>query len=165
MDKKQFTSMAQTLRPRIVALALSLCGNDSDAEDIAQDTLLKMWSLGDRTGEYRSAEALAKVIARNLCIDLLRGRRITVSDIESVIDETSAVDTDAQLIASETAKETDAILRQLPETQQIILKLRHIEGMEYCDIAEMLGTTEGNVRTSLSRARQRVKILFKERIL
>lgn len=165
MDKKRFTSMAQTLRPRIIAYASSLCGNSCDAEDIAQDTLLKMWSLGDRLGTYRSAEALAVVIARNLCIDMMRMRRVNCPDIESLSDEASLQEADSSLIAAETAKETDAILRALPESQQIMLRMRHIEGMEYRDIAEMLGTTEGNVRTSLSRARQRVKNLFKERNL
>lgn len=69
MDKKLFTSMAQTLRPRIIAYASSLCGNSCDAEDIAQDTLLKMWSLGDRLATYRSAEALAFTLVFNLYKD------------------------------------------------------------------------------------------------
>ena len=56
----------------------------------------------------------------------------------------------------------DAIMAQLPDSQQTLLRLRHIEGYDNASIATLLGTTEGAVRTALSRARRHVAQIFQQ---
>jgi RNA polymerase sigma-70 factor (ECF subfamily) len=58
-----------------------------------------------------------------------------------------------------------AMVETLPDKQQIILRLRHMEGMEFSDIASLLCTTEVAVRKSLSRARQAVKEKMMKKLL
>ena len=68
MDKNSFTYHAERLRPTVVSLAAKLCGNMDDAEDVAQDTFLKMWSMHNSMDSYESPDALAIKIARNKCL-------------------------------------------------------------------------------------------------
>lgn len=96
---------------------------------------------------------LAFVLVRNLAIDTLRRHK-----------RTTAVET---LAIAEPVKEVDAryerivrLLNKLPTLQQTIFRLRHIEGMEYADIAEITGTTPESVRQTVSRARRTILKLY-----
>lgn len=64
------------------------------------------------------------------------------------------------LIDKESLEKTLSIVEQLPNLQQAILRMKHIEGLEINEIAELTGSNEGAVRTNLSRARNRVRTLF-----
>ncbi|MCI9606827.1 MAG: sigma-70 family RNA polymerase sigma factor [Muribaculaceae bacterium] len=162
MDKERFTYHAEILRSSIVAFATKLCGNREDAEDVAQDTLLKMWSMRDNLDRYSSPEALAITICRNRCIDILKKRGCDPLDETAASRLMTDASADAMLLADEEKKEADKILSYLPEPQQLLLKMRHVEGMDIGTIAEVLCTTEANVRTMLCRARQKVMVLFKQ---
>ena len=65
MTTKEFEILARTLRPRILKASRQIVGSDDDAEDIVQDTMLKLWELRDDLGEYRSVEALATIVAKS----------------------------------------------------------------------------------------------------
>ena len=54
------------MRPQLLQLAIRYLNNGDDAEDVVQDTLLKLWFLRDRLEDYRSVESLASVITRHL---------------------------------------------------------------------------------------------------
>ena len=142
MDRKEFSAMAPALRERVIGMAGRICPPDI-ADDVAQDTLLRLWTMREKLDAYSSIEALAMVIARNRAIDLMR----------------EAVTT------SETAAEIDTIMSSLPSVQQAVLRMRHVEGMEIEEIARTIGSKPGAIRTALSRARQNVKELFLKRQL
>ena len=73
MRQPDFEALVSRLRPAIYRTAITMTRDADTAEDIAQDTLLRLWQLRDRLDGYRSVDALAGVIARNLAIDHLRG--------------------------------------------------------------------------------------------
>lgn len=58
------------MRPQLLQLAIRYLNNGDDAEDVVQDTLLKLWFLRDRLDDYRSVDSLASVITRHLAISL-----------------------------------------------------------------------------------------------
>lgn len=127
---------------------------DSDADDIVQETLLKMWFLRERLADYSSPEALARVIVRNLCINTLRRRKPIISGYSGIPD-----------IADETHDDTlsDELLdtiASLPDTEQAVLRMKHLEGMETEEIANLIHSTPGAVRTALCRARCRIRKLY-----
>lgn len=97
-------------------------------------------------------QALALVIVRNLSIDRLR-RRCPDCNVEG----TDIRDTVYSTEEDERIERMMAVVNTLPGLQQTILRLRHIEGMEMAQIAELVGSTEVAVRKALSRARMRVK--------
>lgn len=158
MDRKEFETLATRLRPRLIEMACRCLGNHDDADDVAQDTLLKLWSMKSRLDEYKSIDALAIVIGRHLCLDRLKRAKTQPLD-ESLIDEIISSPEDV-IIKTENDEDFNKLINALPDGQQIILKLKHIEMMETSEIAQMIGSTEVAVRVQLSRARNRIKELF-----
>ncbi len=159
MTTAEFEILAHSLRPRLVKEAGRITGDEADADDVAQDTLLKLWTLRDGLGEYRSVEALAVLIARRMAINVLRNSH---SSRNVELDEASGSvpSAEEELIGRQTKEYVDSVLATLPDPQRTLIRLRHIEGYDNASIASLLGTSEGAVRTALSRARRSVARAF-----
>jgi RNA polymerase sigma-70 factor (ECF subfamily) len=147
MTQDEFKEEAQRLRPRLMLTARRYLGDD-DAEDTVQDALLRLWQM---VGELRQPfDALALRLTRNLCIDQVRRRKPTVVLTDS--GGTDQADGD-----DERVERMMAVVSTLPDLQQTILRLRHLEGMEMNEIADLTGSSEVAIRKALSRARQAVR--------
>ena len=141
MTQEEFKEEAQRLRPRLMLTARRYLGDD-DAEDTVQDALLRLWQM---VGELRQPfDALALRLTRNLCIDKVRRRKPTVMLTDS--SGTDETDDDERI------ERMMAVVSTLPDLQQTILRLRHLEGMEMNEIADLTGSSEVAVRKALSRA-------------
>ena len=164
MERKEFETIVPSLRDRIVSLVGRMVpsGAGADmAEDVAQDTLLRLWARRDTLDSYRSIEALAMVMARNRTLDLLRaaqtGRFTSIDGIDSPDTHPNPHES---LEADEAESRMRDILRSLPSAQQALIRMRHTEGMEIDEIAALTGSSPGAIRTALSRARRHIKDLF-----
>ena len=147
MTQEEFKEEAQRLRPRLMLTARRYLGDD-DAEDTVQDALLRLWQM---VGELRQPfDALALRLTRNLCIDKVRRKKPTVMLTDS--GETDQTENDDERI-----ERMMAVVSTLPDLQQTVLRLRHLEGMEMNEIADLIGSSEVAIRKALSRARQAVK--------
>lgn len=147
MTQEEFKEEAQRLRPRLMLTARRYLGDD-DAEDTVQDALLRLWQM---VGELRQPfDALALRLTRNLCIAKVRRRKPTVMLTDS--GGTDQADGDDERI-----ERMMAVVSTLPDLQQTILRLRHLEGMEMNEIADLTGSSEVAIRKALSRARQAVR--------
>ena len=147
MTQEEFKDEAQRLRPRLMLTARRYLGDD-DAEDTVQDALLRLWQM---VGELRQPfDALALRLTRNLCIDKVRRKKATVTLTAN--GETDEADGDDERI-----ERMMAVVSTLPDLQQTILRLRHLEGMEMNEIADLIGSSEVAIRKALSRARQAVR--------
>ena len=120
---------------------------DDDAEDTVQDALLRLWQMVDKL--RMPLDGLASVLVRNLCVDKERRRHPTLALTEAGDNEDNGQD--------ERIERMMGIIESLPSLQQTILRLRHMEGMEMKDIAEIIGSSEVALRKALSRARQAVR--------
>ena len=150
MRTEEFNHIILPMRSNLKAYALRLTESDDNAEDLVQDAMLKLWAM---CAELRSPMApLARVLVHNLCIDYLRRHHYTLS-----IDTTDVPDLSNASADIERIERMMAIVGTLPPAQQIILRLRHIDGMSMADIARLTGGTEAAVRKALSRARMAVK--------
>jgi RNA polymerase sigma-70 factor (ECF subfamily) len=140
--------MAPKLRAEMLKVSLAFFGDGDDAEDTVQDALLRLWQM---VGELRQPfDALALRLTRNLCIDQVRRRKPTVVLTDS--GGTDQADGDDERI-----ERMMAVVSTLPDLQQTILRLRHLEGMEMNEIADLTGSSEVAIRKALSRARQAVR--------
>ena len=153
--RARFEGEAARLRPILLRIAVSITGSADDADDIAQETLLKLWFLRDRIHEYASIDAPARVIARNLSLNALRDRHTTVP-----IEECSQLFCDDEQAKAEITEEMMLAINHLPDTEQAVLKMKHLEGMETEEIARLIGSSPGAVRSALSRARERIRKLY-----
>lgn len=157
MTTEEFEHEAGLLRPMLVATAARMLGSDSRAEDAAQETLAKLWMM---RGELRSPmAALAHAVVRNLCVDSIRRRRAVTVPLSEEQRGMTAPDASDDVL-----EHVMAVVGRLPAAQQIVLRLRHIDGMATADIARLTGTSEAAVRKTLSRARMAVRKHYLEDI-
>ena len=152
MTQDEYKEEARRLRPRLVQMASRYLDAEA-AEDTVQDVLLRLWQM--RTELHLPIDGLAIVLTRNYSISQMRRKRPTtvLTKVAQTADNGVAED-------AETDERVERMLRvmdSLPSMQQTILKLRHMEGMEMGQIAELTGTTEVAIRKALSRARQAVR--------
>ena len=138
------------MRPQLINQARRYLGDTDEAEDVVQDALLRLWQMREQLSS--PLVRMAVVVTRNLAIDHLRRRRPRASLDWAVAEEVPTTDERTERIL--------AIVDMLPPLQQTILRLRHMEGMEMADIAELTGSTEVAVRKTLSRARKKVRELY-----
>jgi len=154
MTATEYQHEASRLRPLLQQEARHFLSDNDEAEDMVQDVLLKLWLMRDHVTP--PMDRLAKVLVRNRCIDRLRRQRPT-ADIDTLpLAETS----------DDTQQSIDrmiAVIDTLPDLQQTILRLRHIEGMEMAEIALLIGSTPTAIRKALSRARMAVRDLYLKR--
>lgn len=155
MRREDFPYQAQRLRATLIQIAAHIVGDRDEAEDIVQDVLLKLWTLCQQL--QPPIDALAKVVTRNLARDQLRRRHRTqaISDWDVGCDDEPPPD---QHRLEHVLRCIDA----LPTLQQLVIRLRHIEGMDYRRIASLTGSTETAVRKVISRARQTIRDQYLE---
>lgn len=159
MNEREFENLARTIRPQLVRTARSVLNDNEAAEDVAQDTLLKMWTMRDEIDRYRSIEALANVIAHRLALNVVRST-VPGRFVELMDGDGRAPSAEDEYLARECGERLDSILATLPPAQQTLIQMRHVQGYDNAAIASLLGTSEGAVRTALSRARRRVALAF-----
>jgi RNA polymerase sigma-70 factor, ECF subfamily len=156
MDLSQFKISVFPLKNKLFRLAERLLDHHEDAQDVVQEVFLKLWNRREILDEYRSVEALAVVMTRNMCLDRIKTRKFPVEDVEKMKSEIVApgsMDADSQDMIGRIR----GIIGTLPEIQKTIMHLRDIEGYELEQIAAMMEMTENAVRVNLSRARKRVR--------
>lgn len=143
------------LKDTLFRLAKRITGSREDAEDLVQDTLLRLWQQRSELGEKTSLEAYAITICRNLALDRLRAseRRNVSLDEESYAAPDNAPSPQQQLESRERHARLERLFASLPEPARSVLHLRDIEGKSTRETAEALNLSEGNVKVILSRAR------------
>ena len=121
--------------------------------------MLKLWSMRQMLDEYHSVEALDVVMVRRLALTRKRAVSIPLADWQET--EMSGNDTpETTLISHEEEAKLMRLIETLPDAQQAVLRMKHIDGLETSEIARITGCTEEAVRQNLSRARRRIMQLF-----
>ena len=159
MHRSEFEKFAIAIRPSLLARAASVTGDADSAADIVQDCLIKLCTMRGSLDDYDSPEALAMTIVHRLALNYLRSVRTTVDINDSVVADVD-LSAEEKVINSERADMVGRVLSMLPDAQQAILIMRHVDGLSNIEIARIIGSTEGAVRTSLCRARMRIAEIF-----
>lgn len=150
------------LKNKLYRLALRITANSSEAEDIVQETLIKVWSRREEWERINSIEAFSLTICRNMALDRI-ARKDTAN---KSLDEAETVTPDTAATPLQTLTQADKeewvmrLFNQLPERLRSVMQLRDIEGKSYKEIAQVLGISEDQVKVSLFRARQRIRQQF-----
>ena len=148
------------MRPALLRLAMRYTEDTDEAEDVIQDVLLKLWFLRDRLDRYRSIDALATVITKHLCLNWKRDRHPDFVALEEGMTIFVEDTPEQELVREERMEELLALIGKLPDLQQAILRMKHVEGFEVEEIARLTGSNPVAVRTNLSRARKKVREQF-----
>ena len=140
-DRDAARLLTHRLLPRLVSFAGRMLGDRAEAEDVAQEAMLRLWRVAPdwRQGEAKVSTWIYRVVA-NLCTDRLRARRRhraeALDDVAEPADGAASVV--AGMIAADRMAALDRALAALPERQREAVVLRHIEGFSNPEIAEIL---------------------------
>ena len=155
-DQSAARALTIRLSPRVLGLATRMLQDGTEAEDVTQETMMRLWKTAAdwRPGEAKPSTWLHRV-ATNLCIDRLRKRRRTGPPLDDVAEPSDpSPGADARLIAADRAAAVSGALKALPDRQQTAISLRHFEGLSNPDIAAALDVSVEAVESLLSRARR-----------
>lgn len=165
MKEISFQNDVLPLKNKLFRLALRITLNREEAEDVVQDTLIKVWNVRDRWQELDSIEAYSLTIARNLSLDRIKKMENQNDSLEEQnterLDENTSTPSE-RMIQKDKLDIVRNIINELPEKQRSCLQLRDIEGKSYKEIADILSITEDQVKVNIFRARQTVKQRFQQ---
>lgn len=167
MKKISFRNDVLPLKNVLYRLALRITMNREEAEDVVQDTLMKVWDRRESLDNIDSIEAYSLTICRNIALDTTKR---AARNNESLDRDDIQIEPQASGLAApdERAEQKDMldmvrrIVDSLPEKQRVCMQLRDFEGKAYKDIAAALEITEEQVKVNIYRARQAVKLKFNE---
>ena len=139
------------LKDRFYRLALRITLNPAEAEDVVQETLLRIWQGRDKLEDAGEIQAFGYTVCRRLALDCAgkAGHGNVTLDLDTQPSE--------QMDRQERVALIRKLMDSLPETQRSIMQLRDIEGKTYIEIADILQLTEAQVKVYLHRARTKVR--------
>lgn len=159
MDLKSFSQRVLPIRSRLFRIARMYLPVTEDAEDMVQETLLKLWNRRHDLDRYQSLEALAVQTVRNSCLDRIRSHGYSKTTGGEDLPENAA----PGMTPYQQAESTDnqALLKKLmaslPEIQRLIIHLRDVEEYSFEEIEAVTNLEVNNIRVILSRARKKIR--------
>lgn len=179
-DPSYFRALFRRYQNRVYNAAYRILGNTDEAEEVVQETYLKVH---ENLGRFRRESTFAAWlfrIAHNCCLDTLRQKQRKGTLFSWSFDPQSSIDAEdgdatmntvTQLadtaltpaesaIMSEQGELVANSLRQLPATQRMVVVLHDIEGFSYQEISEIVGANIGTVRSRLHYGRQKLRELL-----
>ncbi|GAK36936.1 MAG: RNA polymerase sigma factor [Bacteroides graminisolvens] len=160
MELNQFKITVVPLRGKLLNYARKLTDDSSDAEDVVQEVMLKLWNIRQKLEEYNSIEALAVRITHNLCMDMWRSKRTDQVSLDQVPVVSQTVNPERVLEGNDEIRLMREIISSLPTLQQTIIRMKDIEEYETEEIAQITGCSSESIRSNLSRARKKVRDIY-----
>jgi len=160
MQQEQFKQEVLPLRKKLLRYAQRMLGDVEEAEDVIQEVFLKLWNIRGELQSYDSIIALSSRITKNLCINQLRFRGRTQESLDDIVVTDEEPEPDVRLEQKDSIEHVMNLIDCLPKLQQSILRMRHVDGFEINEIAELTGSNAEAIRVNLSRARKKVRDQF-----
>ncbi len=165
MKKIDFRTDVLPIKHALFRLALRITLNPEEAEDVVQDTMLKVWNKREQWDEIESIEAFCLTICRNLALDKTKragNQNSKLDDKHEPPDTSYAANPEEQAVQRDRVSLVRRLIDQLPEKQRACIQLRDIEGKSYKEIAVVMDITEQQVKVNIFRARQTIRQQYLE---
>ena len=153
------------LKNELFRLALRITQNRFEAEDVVQETMLKVWKGRSEWDKIDNIEAYCLTVCRNLSLDKMRHMDNQVQNIEQEsepADQSYSANPEEQAVQHDRLQLVRQLISQLPEKQRTCMQLRDVEGKSYRDIATIIGISEEPVKVNIFRARQTIRERFQQ---
>jgi RNA polymerase sigma-70 factor (ECF subfamily) len=156
-DPAAIQAMVARKLPRMLALAHRMLGDASEAEDVAQDAMLRAWKQAPRwTPGQAKFDTWLHRVALNLCYDRLRRRRETVTATPPDRPDTGPAP-DRGLLAADVGVRVDAALIRLPDRQREAIILCHYQELTNIEAAALMEVSVEALESLLSRGRRALR--------
>ena len=155
-DKRAAQDLTERLVPRVFSVALRVLGDRSEAEDVAQDAMMRLWRMAPewQPGKAKVSTWLYRV-TMNLCLDIKRRQRartVPLDKVPELADE--ALNAMDHLQHKARADALQQALMTLPDRQRQAAVLRHIEDISNPEIAEIMDISTEAVESLTARGKR-----------
>ena len=161
MNRDEFKQMIPRLRPLMVKVGRDFFGNRDDAEDVAQDGLMRLWNYCERLDAGRNMENLAEMVAKNICVEKHRRRQMCV-EITADQPAQKSWEADAQIQSDETMQMIDTALGTLSTREEQLVRKRFVEDKTTDEIASETGIPKASVKSMISMAKAKLTKLLRQ---
>jgi RNA polymerase sigma-70 factor (ECF subfamily) len=159
MDAETFKKLFLPYHKKLYRIAYKFLENQADAEDMVQETYIKLWQKREEWEYLLNPESFAMTILKNTCLDFLRKVKPAISRIQEV--NVPAMDSFITRIENkDKLSHIQAIMAELPEQQRRIIQLKIWDNLPDKEIEKLTGLTQGNIKMIVSRARKTIKKLY-----
>lgn len=170
-----FEQLISDYQAKIYYIAFHMMGNEQDAEDAAQEAILKAYRYLSSFKEESGFYTWLYRITHNICLDMLRKRKrnhthstdLVKKDRDGQETEVQLVDDKPQpeeeLMSRQVQTDMQAAIAELKEHYRTVIVLRDIEGMSYEDIAAVTEISVGTVKSRLNRARESLRKIVEKK--
>jgi RNA polymerase sigma-70 factor (ECF subfamily) len=172
-DQKAFEILVDRFKRRIYSLAFQILGNHLDADEVVQETFVRVYGKREELKDVRYFSSFVIRVATNYAIDLLRKRK----GHSGMSDDTASLPGNMQLDLSRRVatpsenlerkrlmEEIYRALELLPPRQRLTAILHDVEGYTKAEIAQTFDCPEATVRSNLHIARTKIKKILKQRL-
>ena len=157
-ERAAIAALTRRCLPVVHSIARRLMNDSAEAEDLAQETFVKVWRAIDRYDAERARlETWVARIATNVCLDRLRKRREATLGEDMPEPPDPAAGADARVEAQVSAQRVRVAVACLPERQRLALELCSFQDRTNIEAAEILGVSVEAVESLLARARRTLK--------
>jgi len=153
-DSDAFRDLFEKYKDKVYSVALRYSGDPAIAQDISQDTFLKLFSvIGSFRGEAGFESWLYRLVV-NRCFDQKRGARRLMPLLDEFLGALHSPDRSIldDVLRSEASAQVGSVVAGLPPDQRIVIVLRYTQGLSYEEIAAILGCSTGTIGSRLNRA-------------
>ncbi|HTQ81806.1 MAG TPA: sigma-70 family RNA polymerase sigma factor [Pseudolabrys sp.] len=155
-DEPAYRQLARRHLPAAISLARRILGNAADAEDVAQEAMLRVWVNAPRWQPLALFRTWFRRVVVNLCLDRKRRAPWVELDAAGEIADPAA-DAGEQIERSERDDLVQAAIAKLPARQRTAIVLTYAEGLSNAEVADMLGASVSAVETLLVRGKQNLR--------
>ena len=158
MQASEFKQLFLPCHRKLFSVAYRLMWNAQAAEDMVQETFLKLWMQRDKIERVDNPEAYSIMVLRRLFYDRMRTGHLQEVDKDvGSLQVTSSQNISRQLEAADEYQRVRQLISHLPEPQGRIMLMRDVEDRSFEEISIETGLTEVNIRSILSRARKKIR--------
>ncbi|MFF2886089.1 MULTISPECIES: RNA polymerase sigma factor SigW [unclassified Paenibacillus] len=173
-DQQAFAELVDLYQDKLYHMAYRMLNNRQEAEDVVQDTFLRVYKNLERFDETLKFSTWIYRIATNLCIDRLRKRKPTYSlDAESQeydgLDGYSMIPSDnrtpeSELILSDTQRIIHQAMESLPPKYKSVMMLRYIQDLSLQEVGDILDMPVTTIKTRVHRGREFLRKKLEHRL-
>jgi RNA polymerase sigma factor, sigma-70 family len=158
MQASDFKQLFLPCHRKLFSVAYRLMSNAQAAEDMVQETFLKLWMQHDKIEKVDNPEAYSITVLRRIFYDKMRAGHLQEVDKDvGSLQISSSQNISKQLEEADEYQRVRLLINHLPEPQARIMLMRDIEDRSFDEISTETGLTEVNIRSILSRARKKIR--------
>jgi RNA polymerase sigma-70 factor (ECF subfamily) len=173
-DYTAFDALVTKHRGKVYAMIMNMIKNDADAWDLAQDSFIKAWKALPKFENRSKFSTWLFRISHNVVYDWMRKKKIrSEGELDDELFDANRIDMsaptapkqnqrpDEAMVGNELRAEIEEALNKLSPEQRETILLREVQGMDYKEIAEIMGCTLGTVMSRLFYARKKLQTLLR----